>query len=186
MPLALQVKDGQDDLLFFVDVDMVFSRATLERIRTNTIRGRQAYFPIVFSEFDPTTVYRDQAVGVAPNHFLINQDTGYWRQYGFGIVSVYKSDLRRVRVDVRLLRTVLVQGLRLMTLYLTGRRLRHVHPRLGQGGRRPVRQVRRGDGGRQRDRVPRRRPQPGARVPYRGLRPQPGGHAAQDVQGHAR
>lgn len=93
---AAQVKDGQDDLLFFVDVDMVFSRATLERIRLNTIRGKQVYFPVVFSEFEPATVYRDQGLTVAPNHFLINQDTGYWRQYGFGIVSVYKSDLRRV------------------------------------------------------------------------------------------
>lgn len=93
---AAQVKDGEEDLLFFVDVDMVFNRATLERIRVNTIRGRQAYFPIVFSEFEPATVYRDQGLSVAPNHFLINQDTGYWRQYGFGIVSLYKSDLRRV------------------------------------------------------------------------------------------
>lgn len=91
------MKDGQDDLLFFVDVDMVFSRASLERIRVNTIRGRQVYFPIVFSEFEPATVYRDQGLTVSPNHFLINQDSGYWRQYGFGIVSVYKSDLRRVR-----------------------------------------------------------------------------------------
>lgn len=91
---AARCKD--DDLLFFVDVDMVFTSESLERIRINTIQGKQAYFPIVFSEFDPSIVYSDDSVTSSPNHFLINEDTGYWRQYGFGIASVYKSDLKKV------------------------------------------------------------------------------------------
>jgi len=79
------------DLLFFVDVDMLWTAALVDRVRLNTVRGRSAYFPIVYSEFDPTVVYG--RASASPNHFLVNQDTGYWRQYGFGIVSVYKSDL---------------------------------------------------------------------------------------------
>uniref|UniRef100_A0AC34GIV7 Hexosyltransferase n=1 Tax=Panagrolaimus sp. ES5 TaxID=591445 RepID=A0AC34GIV7_9BILA len=42
-----------DSLMFFTDVDMLFTYATIERIRTNTILGTQVYFPIVFSEFAP-------------------------------------------------------------------------------------------------------------------------------------
>lgn len=79
-----------DDLLFFVDVDMLWTAALVDRVRLNTVRGRSAYFPIVYSEYDPVVVYgRNES----PNHFLVNQDTGYWRQYGFGVVSVYKTDL---------------------------------------------------------------------------------------------
>jgi chondroitin sulfate synthase len=30
------------------------------------------------------------------SHFSFDTDSGYWRQFGFGIVCVYNSDLRRV------------------------------------------------------------------------------------------
>lgn len=83
--------DGDGDrLLLFVDVDMLWTASLLDRVRLNTVRGRSAYFPIVYSEYDPVVVYGRPT---SPNHFLVNQDTGYWRQYGFGIVSVYRSDL---------------------------------------------------------------------------------------------
>lgn len=82
-----------NDLLFFIDVDMVFRRETLQRIRRNTIRKKSVYFPIVYSEFDPIAVFNQT---ISPNHFLIDETTGYWRQYGFGIGSVYKTDLIEV------------------------------------------------------------------------------------------
>lgn len=46
--LALQigtayVPNDANNILFYVDVDMVFTRATLERIRRNTIRGKQVF-----------------------------------------------------------------------------------------------------------------------------------------------
>lgn len=51
----------------------------------------QVYFPVVFSEFDPAVVY---GAGVsAPSHFLVTRDSGYWRQFGFGIASAYRSDV---------------------------------------------------------------------------------------------
>ncbi|XP_063979175.1 chondroitin sulfate synthase 1 isoform X2 [Diachasmimorpha longicaudata] len=78
-----------DDLMFFVDVDIVLKAAALQRIRLNTVIGRQVYFPIVFSQFDPTIV-RENSNTQDP--FLINEFTGFWRQFGFGIVSLYKKD----------------------------------------------------------------------------------------------
>ncbi|KAF4531603.1 hypothetical protein B566_EDAN010069 [Ephemera danica] len=90
---AAHVQAHSDDtILFFVDVDVVFTAPALQRVRLNTIRGRQAYFPIVFSEFDPSVVYSNDTL-TAPNHFLISDDTGYWRNYGFGIASAYPADL---------------------------------------------------------------------------------------------
>jgi chondroitin sulfate synthase len=88
-----------DCLLAFIDVDMVFTEKTLDRIRSHTIRGRQVYFPIVFSQFDPSfgaPLAGSSDAEIADDVFEIDDDRGYWRFYGFGIVSVYRSDLERV------------------------------------------------------------------------------------------
>lgn len=86
---------GSQELLFFVDVDMVWTAETLQRVRLNTKPGESVYFPVVFSEFDPAITYR---LNAAPNHFLINDETGYWRVFGYGIMSAFKADIEKVRV----------------------------------------------------------------------------------------
>ncbi|XP_046431299.1 chondroitin sulfate synthase 1 isoform X2 [Neodiprion fabricii] len=94
--VALEIgvsRHKDDDLLFFVDVDIVFTSSALRRIRLNTIMNRQVYFPIVFSQFDPKIVYAD---GKLRETDLITNSNGYWREYGFGIASLYKKDFRLV------------------------------------------------------------------------------------------
>ncbi|XP_078033668.1 chondroitin sulfate synthase isoform X1 [Augochlora pura] len=80
-----------DDLMFFVDVDIVFTEAALYRIKANTLLGRQIYFPVVFSQYDPKIVGKR-----GRDMFAIDETSGYWRQFGFGIVSLYKQDYRAV------------------------------------------------------------------------------------------
>ncbi|KYQ52153.1 Chondroitin sulfate synthase 1 [Trachymyrmex zeteki] len=82
-----------DDLMLFIDVDVVFTGSALNRMRLNTLPGRRIYFPIVFSQYDPKVVYGDAR---KQDKFIINEISGHWRQYGFGIVSLYKSDYRTV------------------------------------------------------------------------------------------
>lgn len=82
-----------DDLMLFIDVDIVFTSSALNRIRLNTLSGRRIYFPIVFSQYDPKVVYGDAR---KQDKFSINEISGHWRQYGFGIVSLYKRDYRAV------------------------------------------------------------------------------------------
>ncbi|EGI62333.1 PREDICTED: chondroitin sulfate synthase 1 [Acromyrmex echinatior] len=82
-----------DDLMLFIDVDVVFTGSALNRIRLNTLPGRRIYFPIVFSQYDPKVVYGDAK---KQDKFIINEISGHWRQYGFGIVSLYKSDYHTV------------------------------------------------------------------------------------------
>jgi len=107
---AAQVPDSDDDLLMFIDVDMMFTAESINRARLNTIRGKQTYFPIVYSEFDPATL---RSVLPAPEQSNLSEafetgqwrltsapdriveDAGYWRLYGFGIASMYKSDLKK-------------------------------------------------------------------------------------------
>ncbi|XP_076039998.1 chondroitin sulfate synthase [Oratosquilla oratoria] len=82
-----------DDLMFFIDVDMTFDAASLDRIRHFTILGKQVYYPIVFSEFDPS-VSRPGSNLSSYDHTLIDDVVGYWRSFGFGIAALYKADLK--------------------------------------------------------------------------------------------
>ena len=68
---------GTTDLLFLVDVDIQFSADVLDNIRSFTKLGEQVYFPIVFSLFKGET-------------------DGYWRDFGYGIMSAHKADIERV------------------------------------------------------------------------------------------
>uniref|UniRef100_A0ABI7WGM2 Hexosyltransferase n=1 Tax=Felis catus TaxID=9685 RepID=A0ABI7WGM2_FELCA len=95
--LALEVGSSQfsnESLLFFCDVDLVFTTEFLQRCRANTVLGQQIYFPIIFSQYDPKIVYSGKVP--SDNHFAFTQKTGFWRNYGFGITCIYKGDLVRV------------------------------------------------------------------------------------------
>ncbi|XP_055545377.1 chondroitin sulfate synthase 1 isoform X1 [Wyeomyia smithii] len=100
----------QDDILFFVDVDMIFTQKTLDRIRTNVIRNRQIYLPIVFSEYDPNpdALWSKTTTPVTTEHpyllagkrnfslqYPVTNSNGYFRQFGYGLAGIYKSDILR-------------------------------------------------------------------------------------------
>ncbi|SPP78862.1 chondroitin sulfate synthase 1 [Drosophila guanche] len=78
------------DIILFIDVDMVFEVTTLQRVRMHTQRGRQVYLPIVFSQYDPQR-RSDGGTGDLPPP--IDDENGYFRQFGFGICAIYKSDI---------------------------------------------------------------------------------------------
>lgn len=80
-----------DALMFFTDVDMLFACDTLDRIRLNTIRGAQVYFPIVFSEYSPETWSDNDRL--LSDAFHYGRRRGYFRHFGFGLVSLYRADL---------------------------------------------------------------------------------------------
>ena len=93
----------EDSLLYFVDVDIIFSRVSLDRIRLNTKRGSIVYFPIVFSQYDPEPVCSPGSTHcecsqkecvLKPED--VSDDAGYWRQFGFGIAALYRSDYHAV------------------------------------------------------------------------------------------
>ncbi|MBN3310733.1 chondroitin sulfate synthase 3 [Amia ocellicauda] len=92
--LALEMGSSQlenNTLLLFCDVDLVFNADFLQRCRDNTVQGEQVYYPIIFSQYDPKIVY----AGNAPedSSFVFTKKSGFWRDYGFGITCIYKSDL---------------------------------------------------------------------------------------------
>ncbi|XP_017546759.2 chondroitin sulfate synthase 3 [Pygocentrus nattereri] len=92
--LALEMGASQlsnNSLLFFCDVDLVFNSDALQRCRDNTVEGSQAYFPVVFSQYDPKIVYAGSHT--EDSNFVFTKKTGFWRDYGFGITCIFKSDL---------------------------------------------------------------------------------------------
>ncbi|XP_047425616.1 chondroitin sulfate synthase 3 [Mugil cephalus] len=92
--LALELGSSQLDnntLLFFCDVDLTFSADALQRCRDNAVQGKQVYFPVVFSQYNPKIVYGEKTP--RENKFVLTKKSGFWRDYGFGITCVFKSDL---------------------------------------------------------------------------------------------
>lgn len=83
---------SNDSLLLFIDIDMAITETFLHRVRVNTIYGRQVYFPIYFSEFDPQTICPTKNKNCKIDHFKLDNDAGLWRYFGFGMVSIYKKD----------------------------------------------------------------------------------------------
>lgn len=96
LDLGMQ-KATMDELLFFIDVDMIWNAETLQRVRLNTGLQKSVYFPVVFSDFDPSVM---SALGkkVLDKSFNAAERDGYWRLFGFGIVSAYKADILEVRL----------------------------------------------------------------------------------------
>jgi len=82
---------SKDSLLLFLDVDMHFTDEVIARVRLNTIQTKQIYFPIIFSQYSPQFSTQNNL-----NNRDIYEDRGYWRQFGFGILSIYNCDLQTV------------------------------------------------------------------------------------------
>lgn len=82
---------SNNSLLFFCDVDLVFSGDALQRCRDNAVEGRQAYFPVVFSQYNPKIVFGESHT--EDTNFVFTKKSGFWRDYGFGITCIFKGDL---------------------------------------------------------------------------------------------
>ena len=142
------------DIIFLIDVDIVFSKITLERIRRNTVKHKQIYLPIVFSEYNRELI---SSLPAAPsmhistsgdylfdykqmtynykfyaNASIVNNESGYFREYGYGLASIYKCDIMNNKIngfgitdikgwgleDVRFLEKILTASYQVQNQYL--------------------------------------------------------------------
>lgn len=89
-----------DDIIFFIDVDITFKLISIERIRLNTKKHKQVYLPIVFSQYNPmkwdSTDTKSTSIPSDYDEmgsFDLNEEAGYFRQFGYGICAIYKADI---------------------------------------------------------------------------------------------
>ncbi|XP_013421398.1 chondroitin sulfate synthase 1 [Lingula anatina] len=86
----------EEALMFFCDVDVTLKRDFLDRCRSTAVHGRQVYYPIVFSQYDPELAKGYSPVTKVKDLLDINKYTGHWITYGFGMVCLHQADYRRV------------------------------------------------------------------------------------------
>ncbi len=81
-----------DELLFFVDIDLEIGPDFLRRARLNAIEGKQVYFPIFFKLYKLDFVNKYHKGNSSQ---LLKRHNGHWAHYSYGMVVIYASDYRK-------------------------------------------------------------------------------------------
>nr|CAB3233958.1 chondroitin sulfate N-acetylgalactosaminyltransferase 1 [Phallusia mammillata] len=87
---------NESALMFFCDVDIGFTADFLNQCRSHASEGKSVFYPIVFSLFNPSLVYQNEAIPALRDRQVHKRDNGLWRDFGFGMSCQYLSDFKTI------------------------------------------------------------------------------------------
>uniref|UniRef100_F6ZQD4 Hexosyltransferase n=1 Tax=Ciona intestinalis TaxID=7719 RepID=F6ZQD4_CIOIN len=107
---------GINDIVFFMDIDMIVTPNLVAQCRRNVKHGKQAWYPIPYSQYDPDRQCYDGSLARS-----VDEDRGFWRDFGYGIACFYNTDFVSSggfdlsiegwgEEDVRLYKAILASG----------------------------------------------------------------------------
>ena len=76
--------------LFFCDIDIAFNQQTLDKCRILAVKETSAYFPVVFSQYNPEL----SKIHMIKLNILINENSGFWRAFGYGMSCIHSHDFK--------------------------------------------------------------------------------------------
>ena len=76
-------------LMVFFDISFEFSLTFFTHCRLNAIRGRQVYFPVLFSLYQAELLERESQTAAS---MMVSPDTGFFLRYNYQVAAIYKSD----------------------------------------------------------------------------------------------
>nr|XP_002130637.1 chondroitin sulfate synthase sqv-5 isoform X1 [Ciona intestinalis] len=111
---------GINDIVFFMDIDMIVTPNLVAQCRRNVKHGKQAWYPIPYSQYDPDRQCYDGSLArsvdersilngadpagdsslgrsgaretIRQTPLTLEEDRGFWRDFGYGIACFYNTD----------------------------------------------------------------------------------------------
>ena len=89
---------NENDVVFFIDVDMLVTSSLASQCRRNVVRGNRAWFPVPYSQYSPKKRCRSEEFDAeekwdhVESNLEVGEEEGFWRSFGLGITCMYKSD----------------------------------------------------------------------------------------------